>query len=125
MTMLQSISDALPRFQTYESLFRDHPTLQQALCSMYLELISFLCKAKKVFGNKGRLRRMVLWRPFDEAFCTHIGQLIRYSELVEREAGVADMVEGSTARAEVKALMRVLIEDRQLRERGRRKIQSR
>lgn len=63
---------------------------------------------------------MVLWRSFDEAFCTHIGQLMRYSELVEREAGVADMIEGSSARAEVKALMRVLIEDKELQERGER-----
>lgn len=91
---------------------------------MYLELISFLCKAKKVFGSIGRLRRMVLWRSFDEAFCSHVGQLMRYSELVEREAGVADMMEGSTARAEVKALMMVLMVDRQLRERGKKKLEA-
>ncbi|KUJ17699.1 uncharacterized protein LY89DRAFT_733531 [Mollisia scopiformis] len=117
MKMLQQIGDALPRFQVYEELFRNHESFQRTLCAMYSELISFLCSAKKVFSNSS-FRRKVLWRSFDDTFCDHITAFIRYSNLVEREANLADMVECSQARVQLDAQMKYLIEARQNREQG-------
>jgi ankyrin repeat protein len=119
MEMLQQIGDALPRFQVYEQLFRNHQSLQQALSLVYLELISFVTRAKKVFsGSSFRLFGRVLWRSFDQTFHDSLSEVRRHSDLVEREATLAHMLEESQARMELTEL-RSLIEAKQPSDQGR------
>ena len=123
MEMLQQIGDALPRFQVYEQLFRNHQSLQQALSSVYLELILFLSRAKKVFsGSQFRLFRRVLWRSFDQTFNDSLSELRRCSDLVEREATLAHMLEESQTRLEM-ARLKSLIEGERRFDQGRHALQ--
>lgn len=111
--MLQQIGDALPRFQAYEKLFQSHAPLQEALLSMYTEVISFVASAKNVFSKSSfRLFARVLWKSFDQTFQSSLAELRRYGELVEREAKLAHLTEESMARLELNRLTSMIEESR-------------
>ncbi|KAK3332873.1 hypothetical protein B0T19DRAFT_457863, partial [Cercophora scortea] len=110
MEMLQQIVDAMPGFQVYEQLFQKHQTLREALATLYLEIIVFLCKAKKVFSSSSfHLFGRVLWKPFEQTFRESLGNLKRHSNVVEREAKLAHMVDEAQARLEL-VQVRALVE---------------
>jgi hypothetical protein len=102
MTMLQQIADALSIFQIYEKLFQSHEPLQQKLSSMYLELISFLSGAKKVFCSSSfkSFKRGVGMTFCKTTFHTHISELRRYINLIEKDGNLAHMIAASQERRE-------------------------
>ena len=52
--MFSSIGDVLPRFRIFERLFSNHELLIQALSKVYVDIISFCTKAKRVFRDGQR-----------------------------------------------------------------------
>lgn len=117
--MLQQIGDTLPRFQAYEKLFQSHAPLQEALLSMYAEVISFVASAKNVFSKSSfRLFARVLWKSFDQTFQRSLSELRRYAVLVEREAKLAHLTEESMARLELNRLTSMIEESRPSRSQG-------
>jgi hypothetical protein len=55
--MLSRIGDALPRFQIYQVLFRNHERLLAALSKAYLDIISFCVQLKNfLLGAKKKSR---------------------------------------------------------------------
>ncbi|KAE9966394.1 hypothetical protein BLS_007037 [Venturia inaequalis] len=103
--MFSRISDVLPRFRIYEQLFPDHERPLSALTKSYLDIIIFCVDAKELFGKARRstvtwaVIGHVLWRNFDQKFSTnHLLQFIQHQKLVEKEAGLSEMMEAIIAR---------------------------
>jgi hypothetical protein len=116
LDMLQQISDAIPGFHVYERVFYQHPTLRDTLSALYLAIITFLTKAKKVFsGSSFRIFGRVLWKPFEQTFQSSLSQMKRYGDLVEREAKLAHIVEEAQARLEL-ARVKCLVEEQQAKQ---------
>lgn len=102
--MFNCIGDMLPRFQTYEKLFPSHARLVEALSVIYVDILKFCRGAKAVFRrakhssvNIGNAIKLA-WKPFDQQFGQMINDLKRHRENVEKEAGLAHMLEAANAR---------------------------
>ncbi|KAI9771740.1 MAG: hypothetical protein M1839_002755 [Geoglossum umbratile] len=94
LEMLERIGCVLPRYSTYSRLFSKHRPLRQALSSAYLQILTFLTRAKEIFSKSSfRVLSMALWKPFDEEFETLVERLRQSGKEVEDEARLAGMIE--------------------------------
>lgn len=121
--MFSSIGDVLPRFRIFERLFSSHELLIQALSKVYVEIISFCAEAKRVFrdgqratsklcnqschetykliGLGSRIAFKLAWKPFERQFGGQIERFRQHRKNVEKEAGLAHMIEAADSRAVV------------------------
>ncbi|KAI9857597.1 MAG: hypothetical protein M1813_008189 [Trichoglossum hirsutum] len=101
--MFERIGDVLPRFRAYQSLFSNHIRLLHALSQAYFDIIHFCSIAKCVFQkakrSAGGVSLKFLWKPFNEKFAAILGTFRNHKENVEKEAGLAEMIEACEARA--------------------------
>ena len=133
--MFSSIGDVLPRFRIFERLFSNHELLIQALSKVYVDIISFCAEAKRVFrdgqratsklcnqtcqktykliGLGSRIAFKLPWKPFERQFGGHIEQFRQHRKNVEKEAGLAHMIEAADSRAVVLYNQMQLEADRQ------------
>lgn len=113
--MLAQIGDVVPRFQIYERLFSSHLRLTQALSIAYLDVIEFCTVVKAVFKKAKRNYRTVSpfalempvvnvrvllklsWKSVDRQFSTLMTRFRAHRKAVEKEAGIANMLEVGTA----------------------------
>ncbi|CAD6575359.1 MAG: hypothetical protein ASARMPREDX12_007236 [Alectoria sarmentosa] len=116
--MFARIGDILPRFRTYERLFSNHERLIQALSVAYLDIIVFCTDAKAVF-RRGKSKTTLkvtfklLWKPFELQFGERLRAFRQHQKNVEKEAGLANMIEAADHRA------MVLADQKQLEKRQR------
>ncbi|KAF2279072.1 uncharacterized protein EI97DRAFT_484903 [Westerdykella ornata] len=102
--MLASIGDALPRFQIYEILFRNHERLLKAISTAYLDVLRFCVKAKQFFGHGKKLPLPMsigcrgLWKPFRQEFDKYMSDFRKHRKHVEKEASLAHMIESARRR---------------------------
>src|SRR5262245_57628518 len=116
--MLQHIGDVLPRYCEYQELFRDRQPLQDSLCKIYSEIVSFISRANGFFSQpKAAILAKSAWKRFDSEFEVLLNQLRRWSGNVEAEANVALMIEVTRTRAEIREL-KTLVRAREEREEG-------
>jgi predicted hydrocarbon binding protein len=116
--MLERISDVLPRYSTYGTLFRPHAPLQKALEAVYLQILKFIAQAMKMLTkSSGRTIAKAAWKSFGEDFQGSILQLRRYRELVEDEAKLASMIEQMREKEQAEAERRRAAESRKKIER--------
>lgn len=121
--MFSSIGDVLPRFRIFERLFSNHELLIQALSKVYIDIISFCVEAKRVFrdgqratsklcnqtcqetygliGSGSRIGFKLAWKPFERQFGGQIERFRQHRKNVEKEAGLAHMIEAADSRAVV------------------------
>lgn len=118
--MFTRIGDVLPRFKTYERLFSNHDQLIEALSKAYLDILKFCYDAKAVFRRGQRLSKTtlritfkLLWKPFDLQFGQQLSSLREHRKSVEKEAGLANMIEAADARAVMLADQKQLEKRRQ------------
>ena len=50
----QHIGECLPLLSEYESLFRDHPYMLDALVLVYIDILDFHRRAMRFFQGKGK-----------------------------------------------------------------------
>ena len=96
--MFERIGDVLPRFNIYERLFSDHERLLETLSVAYLDIISFCQDAKSAFRNRGFLFKSIHWQPFKQRFQKTLDNLREHVKNVDKEAGLAHMIEAATSR---------------------------
>ena len=114
--MLQHIGDVLPRYYVYQELFSDHQQLQDALCEVYSEIISFICHAQRFFSQPSTtVLAKSIWKTFDEEFERSRNQLRRCSEKIEDDANLVLKAEVFQMRVELCEL-KFLIKSREERE---------
>ena len=133
--MFSSIGDVLPRFRIFERLFSNHELLIQALSKVYVDIISFCAEVKKVFRDAqratsescnrtcqethrlialgSRIAFKLAWKPFERQFGGQIERFRQHRKNVEKEAGLAHMVEAADSRAVVLYNQMQLEADRQ------------
>ncbi|KAF1998479.1 hypothetical protein P154DRAFT_439146 [Amniculicola lignicola CBS 123094] len=97
--MFARIGDVLPRFQIYEKLFRTHERLLAALSMAYLDILGFCISAKDFFLRAKdallpiSIACMGIWKPFRQQFDNYISEFRKHQKRVEKEAGLAHMIE--------------------------------
>ncbi|KAM0798419.1 hypothetical protein BDR22DRAFT_808989 [Usnea florida] len=96
--MFTRIGDVLPRFKTYERLFPKHDQLIEALAKAYLDILKFCSDAKAVFRPL-KISFKLLWKPFDLQFGQRLSSFREHQRSVEKEAGLANMIEAADTRA--------------------------
>ena len=96
--MFGRIGDVLPRFNIYERLFSDHERLLETLSVAYLDIISFCQDAKSTFRNRGLFFKGVHWQPFKQRFQKTLDSLREHVKNVDKEAGLAHMIEAASSR---------------------------
>ncbi|KAL2039046.1 hypothetical protein N7G274_008095 [Stereocaulon virgatum] len=120
--MFANIGDVLPRFRIYEKLFSNHEVLIQSLSQVYVDIIEFCTAAKKIFrdGKRAPGLRAALtltWKPFEQQFGTQLDHFRQHRKNVEKEAGLAHMIEAADSRALTLANQMQMEKDRELGER--------
>ncbi|KAK6526491.1 hypothetical protein TWF694_005075 [Orbilia ellipsospora] len=114
MDMFERIGDVLPRFGSYAKLFPSEKYLLHALSLVYIDILQFCTSAKQVFlkARESKPARAsfsfspstktaikLAWKPFEKQFGDVMGRFRRHKANVEREAGLAHMIEASKERA--------------------------
>ncbi|KAK6502864.1 hypothetical protein TWF481_007904 [Arthrobotrys musiformis] len=112
LDMFERIGDVLPRFDSYAKLFPSQAYLLHALSLVYLDILLFCAASKQVFleGRKKykktnkifspslKVGMKLLWKPFEAQFGHFMDNFRRHKANVEREAGLAHMIESSRER---------------------------
>ncbi|KAI9826329.1 MAG: hypothetical protein M1832_000246 [Thelocarpon impressellum] len=106
LEMFTHIGDVLPRLRHYQVLFSSHRSLVLALSAAYLDVIGFCTRAKRVF-RKGKRKSKpwsgsgfkLIWKPFKLEFTNMMVDFRRHAKEVEKQAGLADMVEAAESRS--------------------------
>ncbi|KAL9118913.1 MAG: hypothetical protein Q9187_004535 [Circinaria calcarea] len=103
--MFVRIGDVLPQFRVYEKLFASHERLVQALSKVYVDILEFCTDAKAVFRKGKRpststfsIHFKLLWKPFNQQFGKVMDNFREHRKNVEKEAGIAHMIEAKEAR---------------------------
>ncbi|KAF2786863.1 hypothetical protein K505DRAFT_258984 [Melanomma pulvis-pyrius CBS 109.77] len=96
--MFARIGDALPRFRIYQSLFRKHERLLRALSAAYLDILKFCIMAKDFFLLPMSIICMAIWKPFQKQFNDYIVAFRTHQKMVEKEAGLAHLIESARSR---------------------------
>ncbi|PGH23481.1 hypothetical protein AJ80_02435 [Polytolypa hystricis UAMH7299] len=123
LEMLEHIGDVLPRYGTYSVLFSKREPLQNALCSTYLQIITFCMDARRILAKRKRRSFLgSLWKPFDQEFGDTLAELRRFRRLVEEEARVAYMIESKEEMTESAQERIKMEEERKLAEESRKVI---
>lgn len=122
--MLARIGDILPRCEVYQTLFPTNERLLQAISIAYLDIIDFCWTAKNLFrkmmkSTKGGtfnldhqtwyrksidvrivlLTFKFLWRDFNKDFEEKLNDFRAHVKVVEKQAGLSNMIEASEERA--------------------------
>ncbi|KAF2870424.1 hypothetical protein BDV95DRAFT_81231 [Massariosphaeria phaeospora] len=102
--MFVRIGDALPRFRIYQTLYRKHERLLAALSAAYLDILRFCTHTKDFFVRARRtpiplsIICMSVWKPFRQEFEEFIAGFRKHQKRVEKEAGLAHMIETARVR---------------------------
>jgi hypothetical protein len=102
-TMLQTISDSLPRFQIYEKLHQD-PIVQVALLNVFTDIVNFSLQVSRYFEGSalGRLGRLVATSMRDD-LDEIIGCLKIHAKIVDSTAVAAEHVKAAAFRSQMEA----------------------
>ena len=103
--MFKCIGDILPRFRSYERLYSSHAGLLQALSVVYVDILKFCFEAKGVFRQAKHFSVInfkivikLFWKPFSQQFGQVVADFRQHRKNVEKEAGLAHMIESAGAR---------------------------
>ncbi|KAF2124058.1 hypothetical protein P153DRAFT_303222 [Dothidotthia symphoricarpi CBS 119687] len=102
--MLAQIGDVLPRFRIYETLFKNHERLLVALSTAFLDILQFCVITKDFFARAKRSMiplSIVLkgaWKSYRRDFETCMIGFRTHTKRVEKEAGLAHMIESARSR---------------------------
>lgn len=114
--MFKCIGHILPRFRSYERLYSSHIGLLQALSIVYVDILKFCSEAKGVFRQAKHFSVInfkivikLFWKPFSQQFGQVIADFHQHRKNVEKEAGLAHMIESAGAR-EVELMERLELE---------------
>ncbi|KAF2189335.1 hypothetical protein K469DRAFT_748014 [Zopfia rhizophila CBS 207.26] len=99
VTMIQTISDSLPRFQIYEKLHPD-PILQTALLNVFTDVVEFSLRASLYFRGSAltRLGRIVA-TSMREELGEIIDRLKTHAKIVDHTAVAAELIRAATFRS--------------------------
>lgn len=103
--MFKCIGEILPWFRSYERLFSNHKGLVLALSIVYVDILRFCYDAKAVFRQAKhfslinfKIAIKLFWKPFSQQFGKVIADFHQHRKNVEKEAGLAHMLESAIAR---------------------------
>ena len=114
ISMIETLSDSISRYQEYEVMLSDNDRFQEALAALFYDTLVFLHKAKKILASRGQSPTFVLsivlyeiliscllglrilcrsvWKSFENDFDDVISLIARREKSMEAEIQLAHHV---------------------------------